>query len=100
LPSGRSGRGCIEVGRAATISSYRRKPVSSARIFHYSPAQGFIIFHWIPAVAGMTSGGICMTRLTLVLLLFFGMAPASASDEAPPPKDMVLLTVSGLITKT
>ena len=41
-----------------------------------------------------------MTRLTLVLLLFFGMAPASASDEAPPPKDMVLLTVSGLITKT
>jgi hypothetical protein len=41
-----------------------------------------------------------MTRLTLVLLFFFGMAPALASDEAPPPKDMVLLTVSGLITKT
>jgi hypothetical protein len=41
-----------------------------------------------------------MTRLLLALLIVLGLTPAFASDEQPPPKEMVLLTVSGMITKT
>ena len=38
-----------------------------------------------------------MARLLLVLLIGLAALPALAADEAPPPpKEMVLLTVSGL----
>ena len=39
-------------------------------------------------------------RVLLVLGLAFGFSPAFAGDKAPPPRDMVVLTVSGLIGKT
>ena len=38
-----------------------------------------------------------MKRALLVLGFVFGLSPASAGDEAPAPRDMVLLTVSGTI---
>ena len=41
-----------------------------------------------------------MKRVLLSLCLAFGILPAFAGDEAPPPRDMVVLTVSGLIGKT
>lgn len=41
-----------------------------------------------------------MKRALLALGLAFGFSPAFAGDEAPPPRDMVVLTVSGLIGKT
>ena len=42
-----------------------------------------------------------MARLLLVLLIGLAALPALAADEAPPPpKEMVLLTVSGLIGNT
>ena len=41
-----------------------------------------------------------MKRALLALGLAFGILPAFAGDEAPPPRDMVVLTVSGLIGKT
>jgi hypothetical protein len=41
-----------------------------------------------------------MMRALLVLGLAFGLSPAFAGDEAKPPRDMVVLTVSGLIGKT
>jgi hypothetical protein len=41
-----------------------------------------------------------MTRFILAFLIMFGSLPALAGDEQAPPKEMVLLTVSGLITKT
>ncbi|HEY8276374.1 MAG TPA: hypothetical protein VIG52_05195 [Methyloceanibacter sp.] len=41
-----------------------------------------------------------MIRSMLAFLILFGTVPALAGDEAPPPKEMVLLTVSGLVTKT
>jgi len=40
-----------------------------------------------------------MKRALLALGLAFGLSPAFAGDEAPP-RDMVVLTVSGLIGKT
>ena len=42
-----------------------------------------------------------MARLLLVLLIGLAALPALAADEVPPPpKEMVLLTVSGLIGNT
>ncbi|MEX1061107.1 MAG: hypothetical protein WED13_08810 [Methyloceanibacter sp.] len=41
-----------------------------------------------------------MKRALLALLLVTGALPAFAGDEAQPPRDMVVLTVSGLIGKT
>lgn len=41
-----------------------------------------------------------MKRALLALALVFGLSAAFAGDEAPPPRDMVVLTVSGLIGKT
>ena len=41
-----------------------------------------------------------MKRAMLALALVFGMSAAFADDEAPAPRDMVVLTVSGLIGKT
>ena len=41
-----------------------------------------------------------MKRALLALALIFGLSAAFAGDEAPPPRDMVVLTVSGLIGKT
>lgn len=41
-----------------------------------------------------------MKRVLLALALAFGILPALAGDEAPPPRDMVVLTVSGLVGKT
>jgi len=40
-----------------------------------------------------------MKRVLLAVGLVFGLSPAIAGDEAPPPRDMVVLTVSGLIAK-
>lgn len=36
-----------------------------------------------------------MKRALLALALVFGLSAAFAGDEAPPPRDMVVLTVSG-----
>jgi hypothetical protein len=41
-----------------------------------------------------------MTRAFLALVILFGMSPAFAGDQAPPPGGMTVLTVSGLIGKT
>ena len=41
-----------------------------------------------------------MTRLVFALFIFCGMLPAFAADEALAPRDMVVLTVSGMIGKT
>jgi len=41
-----------------------------------------------------------MKRALLALLIVAGALPAFAGDEALPPRDMVVLTVSGLIGKT
>src|SRR5680860_811557 len=41
-----------------------------------------------------------MKRALLALLLLAGALPVLAADEAPAPRDMVVLTVSGLIGKT
>jgi hypothetical protein len=41
-----------------------------------------------------------MKRALLALALVFGISAAFASDAAPPPDGMVVLTVSGLIGKT
>jgi hypothetical protein len=41
-----------------------------------------------------------MKRALLALLIVAGALPAFAGDEAQPPRDMVVLTVSGLIGKT
>jgi hypothetical protein len=41
-----------------------------------------------------------MTRALLALAVMFGMSPALAGDQAPPPRGMTVLTVSGLIGKT
>ena len=41
-----------------------------------------------------------MKRVLLVLGFVFGLSPAFAGDEAQSPRDMVVLTVSGLIGKT
>ena len=41
-----------------------------------------------------------MKRALLALALVFGLSAAFAGDEAPPPRDMMVLTVSGLIGKT
>jgi hypothetical protein len=41
-----------------------------------------------------------MKRALLALAIVFGMSAAFAGDETPPPADMVVLTVSGLIGKT
>jgi hypothetical protein len=41
-----------------------------------------------------------MKRALLALLVVAGTLPAFGGDEAPPPRDMVVLTVSGLIGKT
>lgn len=41
-----------------------------------------------------------MKRALLALLVVAGALPAFAGDEAQPPRDMVVLTVSGLIGKT
>ena len=40
-----------------------------------------------------------MKSLLLALCLVLGMLPALAADEAPAPRDMVVLTVSGMIGK-
>jgi len=41
-----------------------------------------------------------MKRALLALLLLAGALPVLAADEAPAPRDMMVLTVSGLIGKT
>ena len=41
-----------------------------------------------------------MTRALLALAVVFGISAAFAGDEPPPPGDMTVLTVSGLIGKT
>jgi hypothetical protein len=41
-----------------------------------------------------------MKRALLAVALVFGLSPAIAGDQAPPPHDMVVLTVSGLVGKT
>jgi hypothetical protein len=41
-----------------------------------------------------------MKRALLALALVLGLSPAIAGDELPPPKGMVVLTVSGLVGKT
>jgi len=41
-----------------------------------------------------------MKRALLALGLVFGMLPALAADDTVPPRDMVVLTVSGMIGKT
>jgi hypothetical protein len=41
-----------------------------------------------------------MKRVLLALGLALGISAAFAGDEAPPPRDMVVLTVSGLVGKT
>lgn len=41
-----------------------------------------------------------MARLALLLLIALGIPAAFAGDEAQAPRDMVVLTVSGLIGKT
>ena len=41
-----------------------------------------------------------MQRALIALLILLGALPALAGDEAPAPRDMVLLTVSGMIGKT
>ena len=41
-----------------------------------------------------------MKRALLALLVVAGALPAFAGDAAQPPRDMVVLTVSGLIGKT
>jgi hypothetical protein len=41
-----------------------------------------------------------MKRALLAVALVLGLSPAIAGDELPPPKGMVVLTVSGLVGKT
>ena len=41
-----------------------------------------------------------MKRALLALMIVAGALPVFAGDEAQPPRDMVVLTVSGLIGKT
>lgn len=41
-----------------------------------------------------------MKNLVLALLVALGAFPARAADDAPEPKDMVVLTVSGMIGNT
>ena len=41
-----------------------------------------------------------MKRALLALALMFGLSAAFAGDEAPPPRGMTVLTVSGLVGKT
>jgi hypothetical protein len=41
-----------------------------------------------------------MKRGLLALALMFGLSPAIAGDELPPPRGMVVLTISGVVGKT
>jgi hypothetical protein len=41
-----------------------------------------------------------MKRILLAVACVLGLSPAIAVDEAPAPRDMVVLTVSGLVGKT
>jgi hypothetical protein len=41
-----------------------------------------------------------MQRALIALLVLLGAMPAFAADQAPAPRDMVLLTVSGMIGQT